>query len=72
MNSPVNSFREGLMTPGLFPIKTLPHPSIMLLISLFNTLEAKPTAIPLEPFNNTVGMIGKKYLGSIDSPSSSL
>ena len=44
----------------------------MLLMSLFRTLEANPTAIPEEPFNNIVGMIGKKYFGSITSPSSSL
>jgi hypothetical protein len=34
--------------------------------------EANPTAIPLEPFMRTVGTMGKKYSGSIISPSSSL
>jgi hypothetical protein len=43
-----------------------------ILIFLFKTFDAKPTAIPDDPFNNIVGIIGKKYLGSIDSPSSSI
>jgi hypothetical protein len=33
-------------------------------------LVAKPTAIPELPFKRTVGIIGKKYLGSISLPSS--
>ena len=41
-------------------------------ISLFKTLEANPTAIPEDPFSKTVGTIGRKYSGSIISPSSSL
>jgi hypothetical protein len=35
-------------------------------------LDAKPTAIPDPPLIKTVGIIGKKNLGSIFSPSSSL
>jgi len=39
---------------------------------LFNIFVAKPTAIPDVPFKITVGTIGKKYSGSIFSPSSIL
>jgi hypothetical protein len=34
--------------------------------------DANPTAIPDEPLISTVGIIGKKNFGSIDSPSSCL
>ena len=68
----MNPFRDGLTSPGFLSASTLTQASIILLISLFRTFDAKPTAIPDEPFNKTVGTIGKKNLGSIDSPSSSL
>ena len=38
----------------------------------FRILEEKPTAIPDDPLIKIVGMIGRKYLGSISTPSSSL
>jgi len=68
----VNPFKDGLTSPGFLSPNTLTQASIILLISLLRTLEANPTAIPDEPFNKTAGTIGKKNLGSIDSPSSSL
>ena len=50
----------------------LTQASIISLISLFNILDANPTAIPDPPFIKTVGTIGRKNFGSIFSPSSSL
>ena len=68
----MNPFRDGLTSPGSLPARTLTQASMILLIFLLRTLEAKPTAIPEEPFNKTAGTIGKKYFVSIDSPSSYL
>ncbi len=58
--SPKKLFRCGLILPGFLPERTFKQASMIVLISLFYIFEANPTAIPEEPFNNTVGTIGKK------------
>ena len=63
---------EGLISLIDLPFIRFSHVDIISSGLLFNIFDENPTAIPDDPFIRTVGIIGKKYLGSILVPSSSL
>ena len=69
---PVNSLNHGDSVFIFFSVRTAKHASITSLGLRLSTFVANPTAIPEDPFKITVGTIGKKYSGSISTPSSTL
>jgi hypothetical protein len=67
---PWNPLIQGCSSRTSFPSRTSVQASIRLRGCLFRMFVANPTAMPEPPLRRTVGMMGRKNLGSISSPSS--